>query len=586
MSSLRANYPLNIVDQPRDFREMLDKTVARYPDKISFLEKNEAGLFAGITFKEFRLQVEQLSEGLFELGLKRRDKVAIMGNNCRKWAISYYAITSVDMIAVPIDRELKPIEVENIADKAGISAAIFDGKFRDVFLNIKKGLSSLHTLIAFDKDEHIKHDVSQVGQQGREALNKNFRRYAETVCDPDLVTSLIFTSGTTGVPKGVMLSQKNIITNIVQMLQLHKIEPADVFLSVLPLHHAYECTCGFLCQVHVGSTIAYARNLKTISENLAEVKTTIMLGVPLLFETFYRRINTSAFSGFTGKLKYAVASGTCMFFRRFLGIDFRRKVFKQLHDKFGGNLKRFISGGAALKPEIGKFFDSLGIQTVQGYGITECGPLLAVNRDQYDRHGSVGFVAPGVNVKIFDKNIEGVGEIGVKGDNIMLGYYEEPGLTDEVYEDGYFLTGDYGYFDKDKFLFITGRKKNIIVTKNGKNVYPEEIEFLYSSSRIISDIVVVAGKDPRSGDETIAAVVYPNLEYAAEILGVTESEVFERQPDIVASIREEIRENNRLLSHMKRIHFFSLKHEEMEKTTKKTIKRFKIHTDAPLISVY
>lgn len=604
-------YPLFDIPSRRDFRQMLEETVKKFPDKESFFEKGGDRKYHGITFKEFQQNVKYFGEALFSLGLKQRDKIGLIGKNSRTWAISYYAITSSNFVVVPIDKELKPHEIKAICDKAKIKAIIFGNKYLETFINIKKNETYLEYLIPFKKvSENEKNllenneinfylSFNELKAKGeklyKDKINNNETpEYEKVEIDPEKVTSIIFTSGTTGVPKGVMLSQKNIISNIVQMRQLHYIDENDTFLSFLPLHHSYECTCGFLCQVHAGSKIAYADSLKKLGDNIGEVKTTMLLAVPALLEVFYKRIKNAAFSGVKGKILFAVLDFVCIFSEKIFGKNIRRKVFKKLHEKFGGNLKTFISGGSALKPEIAKFFTKLGFVAVQGYGITECSPLLAVNRVDKDRNmietkfEAVGMPAPGLDIKIFDKNEEGVGEIAVKGPNVMLGYYEEPELTKNAFHNGYFLTGDYGYLDKDNFIHISGRKKDIIITENGKNVYPEEIEFYYMDNKEIAEIVVKEGIDPKNSEKTIVAAIYPDYEYLSEIYQKDEENLKNNPEIFINDIKKIIKENNKKIANFKRIKYLILSNSEFEKTTTKKIKRHKVDVsnNKKYISVY
>jgi|YNPMSStandDraft_1061717.scaffolds.fasta_scaffold00013_60 long-chain acyl-CoA synthetase len=593
---MKNNYPYFEIVEKRDFRDLLSSASEKFGEKLSFYEKDENDIYQGVSFKEFENLVSFLGEGLLSLNLNQRDKIALIGKNCRKWAISYLAITCSNFIVVPIDKELKDFEIESILRRAECKAIIFENKFYDVLKIIKDKFPDLIYLISFEKDEKKSLNIDDLISKGKEIYEKN-SIYQKINLNPEEVTSILFTSGTTGVPKGVMLSQKNILSNIRQMRSLYWIDENDLFLSVLPLHHSYECTCGFLCQIDAGSAIAYAQSLKKIADNLYESKATIMLGVPLLFESFYRRIKEVGFSGVKGKIKFFIADFICKISEILFRKNIRRKVFKKIHDKFGGKLERFISGGAALPKEVEIFFNKIGIVLVQGYGITECSPLLSVNRINKTEYigyklSSVGKYAKDVEIKIFEPDDRGVGEIGAKGPNVMLGYYKDPESTKSVFCDGYFLTGDYGYVDKDGFIFISGRKKDIIITKNGKNVYPEEIEHFYTNSEIIVEIVVKEGKEPNTKEPTIIAVVRPNLENISKILNISFEEfskpenILKYENEIVNLVRKEIKENNKKLPQFKMIRYFYLNYEEFEKTTTKKIKRFKVNLKGSIYNVY
>ncbi len=579
-------YPLYPTVMKSDFREIVEDTAKEFPNKISFLEKDKDDVYKGITYKEFAERVKYLGEGLLQSGFKQRDKIGLIGKNCQKWAISYLAITTSNFVIIPLDKENKVNELKNIVVKSGLKAIIFDNKFADDMASIKSSVETLETLIPFEKIPQYPENFDSLIEKGKKYYGAANGLYDKVKINNKEVTSIIFTSGTTGRPKGVMLSQFNIVSNIYQMLQLHKISHNDVFLSFLPLHHAYECTCGFLCQVYIGSTIAYAKSLRTIADNLKEAKATMLLGVPLIFESFYKKIKELAFKGVKGAVVLNTAHIICTIAEKvFHKKEFRRKMFKAFHDKFGGNLRCFISGGAALKKDVGKFFTKLGVLTVQGYGITECSPLLAVNRDKYYKFTSAGMPSPGLDIVIIDRNAEGIGEIAVKGDNVMLGYYEEPELTNETFMDGYFLTGDWGYVDKNNFLYITGRKKNVIVTNNGKNIYPEEIEFLYLESKTIGGIVVKS-YDEGGPEEAISAIIYPNYEYLKETKGKTEEELKADKTLFIEDLKKEIIENNKKLASYKKIKYFYIIDEDFERTTTKKIKRFKIDVKDNFYSVF
>ena len=582
------HYPLYEIEKRVDFRDMLNKTCEKYGNELSFFEKNKNNRYEGITFNEFRNNVRYLGEALYDAGFNPRDKIALIGRNCRNWAIAYYAITSSDFIVVPIDKDIKETEINNIIEKAKVKGAIFENKYKDIFKKLSNKHPTLTILIPFDNEKEFKHSLSQMFEIGKKLLSKGSNRYDSITINPENVTSIIFTSGTTGNPKGVMLSQKNITSNIVQMRQLIWIDHTMTFLSVLPLHHVYECTCGFLCQLHAGTKIAYAQSLKQIADNIREARVTNINVVPLLLEAFYKRLQEKINSKKSTKIKFKIALLICNLIETIVGKDkgrkIRRNVFKEIHDAFGGNLDLFISGGAAVKPEISKFFRSIGFRVLQGYGITECSPFLAGNRDKAFKDDAAGMPSPGCDIEILDKDENGIGEIAVKGPNVMLGYYEEPELTKNAFYNGYFLTGDYGYIDKDNFLFIAGRKKDIIVTKNGKNIYPEEVESYYSDSDIIKEIVVKSGKDPETMEEIIIAYIFPNYENLSEILNKSEEEI--KDEEILPLFQKEIRENNKKISSFKRIRYFVIHHKEFEKTTTKKIKRFLVNEEGNKISVY
>jgi long-chain acyl-CoA synthetase len=378
----------------------------------------------------------------------------------------------------------------------------------------------------------------------------------------------LFTSGTTAASKAVMLSHNNICINLQAMCGMLYIDPADVFLSVLPLHHTYECTCGFLCPIYRGATVAVCEGLRHITKNMQESKVTVMLVVPLMLELFYKRIMKSATSDPKLARKFRIGLALSKTLRK-IGIDRRRKLFAKVHDNFGGHLRILIAGGASIDPSVLKGMQDLGIECLQGYGLTECAPILALNRDVDFKNEAAGLPLPGVEVRIINKDENGIGEIIGKGPNVMLGYFENPEATAEAIDkDGFFHTGDLGFLDKDGFIIITGRKKNVIVTKNGKNIYPEEIEFLLYKSAYIQECLVFGGADDE-GEIVVRAEIFPNMEKIKEEFG-HESAVSEEVRRLIA---DEVKKVNHTLATYKYIRSFTLRDAEFEKTTSKKIKR-------------
>ncbi|MFW6137856.1 MAG: AMP-dependent synthetase/ligase [Spirochaetota bacterium] len=578
------HYPLHSIPNRRDFRDMLDRTCENFGEQLTFFEKDERDRYQGITYNQFRHRIACLGEALLDMGIVQRDKIAIMGKNCRKWAISYYAVVSSNCIIVPIDKDLGGDEIERIVTKAEVKAAIFENRYTEIFQAVSRKHRFLKYLIPFDAQKNYPVCLDVLIQNGEQRIKQGNRKYPGIRINPEETASILFTSGTTGTPKGVMLSQKNIISNIVQMRQLIWLDETMTFLSVLPLHHVYECTCGFLCQVHAGTRIAYAQSLKKIAQNINEIRPTNINVVPLLLEAFYRRIIEKINEKPSTRIKFKIGDLLCSMVQAVLRKNIRRKVFNQVHDRFGGKLDLFITGGAAVKPEISRFLRKLGFRVIQGYGITECSPFLAGNRDRFFSDSAAGLPSPGCDIEIFDKNDTGIGEIGAKGPNVMLGYYREPELTKQAFRSGYFMTGDLGYIDSKNFLYVVGRKKHTIVTKTGKNIYPEEIEFQFLHSELIKEIVISERRDPETMDEIIAAHIHPNLEVLAERTGKQEDEIADKET--IPLIRKNIREVNAKLVSYKRITYFYLHREEFEKTTTRKIKRFLVEPEGEPIPVY
>jgi len=387
----------------------------------------------------------------------------------------------------------------------------------------------------------------------------------------DDIALISYTSGTMGAAKGVVLSHRNILSDLRQMLQAVGLVHDEVFLSVLPMHHMYECVCGFLCPLCHGCTIYFCRGLRYVAEDLADAHATLILGVPLLWENMYRKIQDGVAAKKAGRFKFRIGLAAASIAEMLGDRDVRRKIFSPVHEKLGGRARFLVSGGAGIDAAVVAGFRKMGMEMLQGYGLTECSPIVAVNRDTANRTGSVGPPLPEIEVRIEDPDESGIGEIVVKGPNIMLGYHNAPEATAEVLSrDGWFHTGDYGFLDRDGFLFVTGRKKNVIVAKNGKNVYPEELESKLCRSGLIQECMVF-GKESELKGEEIWVVAFPNRERLIEMAeqqGQPLTEEF-----AVDVVRREIANLNASQAIYKRISNFILRETELPKTTTKKIKR-------------
>ena len=544
------NYEVRPIE---NLKEMLYTSAATWPEKNAFLEKRD-GVYEGITFNQYLLDVEGLGTELCARGLLGK-RVIVTGENCYAWALAYMTVICGLGVVIPVDKEIPPEEIANIANVSEADAVIYSAKYEDKIKKIEKPLD----FICFD-------ELSGLCAAGREKINAGDRTYLDLEIDKNEMASLIFTSGTTGVSKGVMLSHHNISFNLTEMCQMIYIGPEDTFLSVLPLHHAYECTCGFLCQIYRGSTIAYCEGLRYIMKNMKEVHPTMILCVPLLIETMYHKIWANIRkNGMEKMVKKALAASNAS---RKIGIDLRKKLFSEIHETFGGKLRMMIAGGAAVDPDILKGLRDFGILAVQGYGLTECAPLAAVNRDQFYCDSSAGLATPNATLEIVDAAEDGTGDIRFKGENIMLGYYKAPELTAEVIVDGWLYTGDLGFIDKDGFLHITGRRKNVIVTANGKNIFPEELETYLSRNPYVLESVVVGVPDETGRDYDIVAMILPDRERLDEENPDGYSEELVRE-----KLTEAVKQANSMVQQYKRIKKFLVRSEEFPKNTSKKIKR-------------
>ena len=555
-----------------DLKDMLVSSVKLYGDNVAFMQKfAKDEPYRSITYKETLDTVNALGTALISKGLKGK-RIAIIGENCYQWATSYLAVICGTGIVVPLDKELSTNELKQLVKEAEVSAVMFTEKYAERFMEIKESAeTSLELLIKLNGSKEFDNVLSYSGliSEGRMLLDGGDRSFVDAKIVNDEMSELLFTSGTTGIAKGVMLSHKNICFDLMIAPTILKVHTWDIFFSVLPVHHTYEGTCGFLMPLYKGASIAYCEGLKYIVKNLSEVRPTMFLGVPALFETLYKTIMKNVRKQGKENLVRKVMAVNKV--TQKIGIDINKKLLKDILKVFGGRMRVLISGGAAIDPAILQFFNDLGFIAVQGYGLSECSPMGALNPDQhkYMRNASVGHILPGMDVKIEDKDEDGIGEICLKGDNVMLGYYKNPEETAKVIKDGWFYTGDQGYIDEEKFIYITGRKKNVIIASNGKNVFPEELEYYLSKSKYISESMVWGAEDEKSGDITIVAAIIPDLEEVEETIGKDADD-----EQIKALLWKEVDKINEDLPMFKKIKKVSLRHEEFEKNTSKKIKRF------------
>ena len=504
-----------------DLKNMLETSAELYGDNIAFLqkfEKNEP--YTEIKYRQVLEDVNALGTSLIARGMKDK-KIAVIGENCYQWAVSYLAAACGTGVIVPLDKELNAEELKNQVMRAEVSCVIFAAKHEDTFKKIKAdGDTPLSLLVNFSTVEE--HDgvpgLTQLIDEGKRLIDEGNRDFLDAEIDNEVMGILLFTSGTTGKAKGVMLSHKNIVTELMVAPTIFDLTEEDRYLSVLPLHHTYECTCCFLMALYKGSSVAFCEGLKYITKNLKEVRPTMMLGVPALYEKLYSTIWKNIRK--QGKEKLLKRMISINNKTRKIGIDMSKVLFKQILDVFGGRMKTMICGGAAINPEILDGIRDFGINALQGYGLTECAPMGAFNPQDCPNSASVGVPFPGLEIKMINANEEGIGEICVKGDHVMLGYYQMPEETAKVLdEEGWFHTGDLGYIDDKGYTYLTGRQKNVIITKNGKNVYPEELEYLLSNISFVEESFVFGQELDSGSDITIVASIKIDKETAEELLG-------------------------------------------------------------------
>ena len=557
-----------------DLKQMLESSVALYGDNVAFMQrfvKDEP--FREITYKEAMADINGLGTALIDKGLKDK-RIAVIGDNCYQWATSYLAVVCGTGIVVPLDKELSPSDLKQLVIEADVSAVLFTKKFKDAFREMKASSDTKLEILINLNGETAEDDVlawKELKEEGKRLVEQGDRRFLDAEIDAETMSVLLFTSGTTGIAKGVMLSQRNICEDLMSAPTILNVNPWDIFFSVLPIHHTYECTCGFLMPLYKGAAIAYCEGLKYIVKNLQEIRPTMILAVPLIYESLYKNIMKNIRKGGKeGLVKKVMALNKVT---KKIGLDLNRKLLKDIFNVFGGRMRVLISGGAAIDPAILQFFNDLGMIAVQGYGLTECSPMAALNPDQhkYMRNASVGHLLPGMEVKIEDKDEDGIGEICLKGPNVMLGYYNNPEATAEVIVDGWFHTGDQGYVDDEDFIYITGRKKNVIITANGKNVFPEELEYHLSKIPYVAECMVWSAEDKNANDITITATIKPDMEEVEATLG---KEKAQDEEAIQKLLWDEVDKINADLPFFKKIKKIVVRTEDFEKTTGKKIKRF------------
>jgi len=569
----KYSYPLYAIRNITDLKDLLNQSVKLYADRPAFwVRPMKNRPYAPITYSQYNQEVREMGAALSALGMSN-EKIAVISENRYEWAVSYLAAVICAGMVVPIDQNLPFEDIQSLLNAADVGCVIYSAKFSDCLMEWNAAKKTPAVLINMDiaEDNEIESSIRRVLEKGNALIAGGDRSFDDATVDPSEAKVLLFTSGTIAAPKGVLLSHKNIVTNLMDMCQMIYIDENDIFLSVLPLHHTYECTCGFLCQIYRGCGIAYCDGLKYILSNIKEVGATVMLGVPAIFETMYRRLWAVARkNGMENKLKTGLKiSGAT----RFFGIDIRRKLFANIHESFGGKLRLFISGAAAIDPEVSKGFRDLGISFLQGYGITECSPIVAANRDKQYKDYAAGMFIPRVDIRLINKNADGVGEIVCRGDNVMVGYYKNAAATAAAFTDGWFKTGDLGVLDKDGFLTITGREKNVIVMKNGKNVYPEELEFLVCRHQEVAECMVFGEYIEKNQETQLGIQILPNFEYIQETYGDKHPEEIKKMIDDIIS---KINKRNARYKYIRSVY---LRENEFVKTTTRKIKRY---AQAPL----
>lgn len=555
----------------RDLKDMIRQSVSLFGSRPAFRKRDVNGEMHAITYKEFSNDITALGTALINLGLKDK-AIAVIGENRYEWCVTYLAVVNGVGTIVPLDRELPQSDIGNLLEQSQAAAVIFSDKYLEMVQTIKGSCPAVkHWICMDDAAGTAALSFSALIADGQKGLDAGAHIWQNAAINPDSPLILLFTSGTTGFAKGVMLSHKNICAVITGVSATVKVLPEDTLLSILPLHHTYECTLGFLTIIYSGASIAFSEGLKHIARNMKEYSPTILVTVPLLLENVYNKVWAQAEKQKGMKRSLILGQMISGFLYHILGVDIRKKLFAKIHDNVGGNLRLFITGAAAIDPKVSKGFRKWGFSVLQGYGLTECAPLVTGNRDSQFRDRSPGIAIPGVEIKIDNPDKNGIGEIITRGPNVMLGYFNNLKETQRVLKEGWFHTGDLGRIDRGGFLYITGRCKNVIVTKNGKNIFPEELESYIKDSPLVGECIVYGELDANSGETEVKAQIFPNLEVIRDKLkninlNINTEEIKKLIQDVITSV-------NRKIPLYKHIRQVVIRDTEFEKTTSRKIKR-------------
>ena len=551
-----------------DLKDMLNQTGEVYGDRPAYIFKTEEkGKFRTITHKEFRENINALGTTLIQMGLKDK-RIALISENRYEWELSYLAVASGVGVIVPLDKALPDNELESLILRSQVEAIIYSSKY-DVIMNTlrEKKNTNLKYFISMDLEENTQGIYAEKAlvEKEKKLLTDGNKTYIDAKIDSEKMGIMLFTSGTTAMSKAVMLSHKNLVTNVMDIIQRFDLTDEDRFLSFLPLHHVFECTVGFLYPISIGGSIAFCEGVKHMAENIKEFEITAMISVPAVFDIIYRKVMKTIEK--KGKLANLEKGKKVSQFLLKMKIDLRKQLFKEVHESLGPKLKLVVTGGAALDPETEKGFNDLGFDVEQGYGLTETAPVIAAETPKCRRLGSIGKKFPSVEVKIDDPDEEGIGELMAKGPSIMLGYYENEEATKSALEsDGWFHTGDLARIDKDGFIYISGRKKSVIVLNNGKNVFPEEIETLLNKVEGIKETFVFEKKED-DGDVKVCVEIVYDKELIKELYNI------EGEENIKEFLWDKVKEVNKLMPKYKYVREMVITEEPLIKTTTLKIKR-------------
>ena len=539
-----------------DLKDMLKKSGEKYGEKIAYKIRQENG-YKEITHNEVRKMVDGLGTKLIDMGLKDK-RIAVIGENRYEWEIAYLSIVCGTGTVVPLDKSLPENELESLIERSKAEAIICSQKYVEILKKTK-----LKYIISMDLEKDNDGIISQkrLILEGIQLVKSGDTSFTNAKIDNEKMSIMLFTSGTTSISKAVALSHKNICSNLMDISSILDVNSSDVFLSFLPLHHVFECTVGFLFSLYVGAETVFCDGIRHIPENLAEYKVSVMASVPAIYERLFKIIKKHLEK--QGKVEQILKDEEKY---KDSSMEKKKEVFKEIHDLLGGNIKLFISGAASLEPSIEEKFRRLGFNMVQGYGLTETSPVVAIGNKKYHKTGSIGKCVPSDEVKLLDINKDGIGELAVKGPNVMLEYYENKEATEKVLKDGWFQTGDLARIDEEGYICICGRKKSVIVLKNGKNIFPEEMETLINKEDGVEESFIFGkpiSKDPND-IKIFVKIVYNKESFE----GKTETEIKEY-------FNEKIKSINKTMPHYKAIRGIIISDKPLIKTTTNKIKREK-----------
>lgn len=543
----------------RDLRDLLENVEKQFSDEVAFKMKYK-GSIVEIKYSKFIEDIKSFASYLLSLALKNK-RVAVMSNNRYEWCVAYLAAATSDLTVVPLDKSLPEAEFHSLIERSKAEVLVYENKYETFVDSEKKNSKSpIKTYV------NMELDMTNCINDGKVILNRKNAPYKKVKIANDKMRFMLFTSGTTSMSKCVMLSHKNICSNIEQIINTFDINKDDTLLSFLPIHHTLECTAGFLFPISRGASIAFCEGLRHIVTNLKDFEITAMLSVPALFENMYKKVWHSIEEGKREtQVKVALKASEALLK---VGIDMRKQLFKQIHENLGGKVRFFVSGAAAISPEVVKGFYDFGIPLYQGYGLTETSPVIAAEKQSARKPGSVGIPFENLDVKIDDPDSEGMGEIMVKGPSVMLGYYENEEATKAVLSHGWFKTGDLGKIDEEGYLFITGRKKDVIVLKNGKNVFPEELETLINNDIPAVKECIVYGADQGNDEIELRVKIVYDKDAVIEKYGILTDE------ELKAAFWEKVKEVNKKVATYKYIKDMILTEEPLIRTTTNKVKRF------------